>query len=228
MLKECDEACGHCEATCNATFHHCITQAAAGKAEHAKMAQMVIDCAAFCTLSAAMIARHSSLMVESCRACAEACRRCAVECGVLRRRRDDEDLRRGVQALRGELPQHGQGHGRRAPPRGRGRPVGRAAPELKRSGSRLTTDRECELASGPGPQIARRSLLLIASLPPPDGHPRRCGRIRRHGLETRRMTRPSWKGAGADGPASLHHRDEPPGGPTDEPIRGRFTAPVPP
>jgi hypothetical protein len=70
MLKECEEACGHCEATCNATFHHCVTQAAAGKAEHAKMAQMAVDCAAFCTLSAAMIARHSSLMVESCRACA--------------------------------------------------------------------------------------------------------------------------------------------------------------
>jgi hypothetical protein len=81
MLKECDEACGHCEAACNAAFHHCITQSAAGKSEHARMAQLVIDCAAFCTLSAAMIARHSSLMVESCRACAEACRLCAAECG---------------------------------------------------------------------------------------------------------------------------------------------------
>ena len=65
MLKECDEACGHCEAACNEAFHHCVTQAAAGKTEHAKMAQMVIDCAAFCTLSAAMMARHSPLMVES-------------------------------------------------------------------------------------------------------------------------------------------------------------------
>ena len=82
MMKECDEACGHCEAACNAAFHHCITQAAAGKVEHAKMAQMVVDCAAFCTLSAAMISRHSSLMVESCRACGEACRRCAEECGT--------------------------------------------------------------------------------------------------------------------------------------------------
>ena len=81
IMKECDEACGHCEATCNMAFHHCITQAAAGKAEHAKMAQLVIDCAAFCTLSAAMIARHSPLMIESCRACEEACRRCAQECG---------------------------------------------------------------------------------------------------------------------------------------------------
>jgi hypothetical protein len=80
ILKECAEACGHCEVACNEAFHHCVSQAAAGKAEHAKMAQMVIDCAAFCTLSAAMIARHSPLMVESCQACAEACRRCAEEC----------------------------------------------------------------------------------------------------------------------------------------------------
>jgi hypothetical protein len=81
IMRECDEACGHCEATCNMAFHHCITQTAAGKVEHAKMAQLVIDCAAFCTLSAAMIARHSPLMAESCRACEAACRRCAEECG---------------------------------------------------------------------------------------------------------------------------------------------------
>jgi hypothetical protein len=81
MLKNCEEACGHCEATCNTTFHHCLRQAAAGKTQHATMAQMVVDCAAFCNLSAAMIARHSALMIEACRACAEACRRCAEECG---------------------------------------------------------------------------------------------------------------------------------------------------
>jgi hypothetical protein len=80
MLKECAEACGHCEATCNEMFHHCLGLAAAGKTQHAKMAQMVIDCAAFCTLSAAMITRRSALMIESCRACGEACRRCAEAC----------------------------------------------------------------------------------------------------------------------------------------------------
>jgi len=122
MLKECDEACGHCEATCNATFHHCVTQAAAGKAEHARMAQMVIDCAAFCTLSAAMIARHSSLMVESCRACAEACRRCAEECGssdadammktcVAACKRCEESCRNMVKAMGGEHHHEG-GSGR--------------------------------------------------------------------------------------------------------------------
>jgi hypothetical protein len=80
MAKECEEACGHCEATCNTAFHHCMMQAAAGKAAHAKMAQSVVDCAAFCDLSAEMIARGSSLMVFSCQACSEACRHCAQEC----------------------------------------------------------------------------------------------------------------------------------------------------
>jgi hypothetical protein len=80
MMKECAEACGHCEAACNEAFHHCVAHAGAGKTEHARMAQMVIDCAAFCNLSATLITRHSPLMVESCRACGEACRRCAEHC----------------------------------------------------------------------------------------------------------------------------------------------------
>jgi Domain of Unknown Function (DUF326) len=122
MLKECAEACGHCEATCNATFHHCVTQAAAGKAEHAKMAQMVIDCAAFCTLSAAMIARHSSLMVESCRACAEACRKCAEECSssademmkacVAACKRCEESCRNMVKSMGGAHHHEGAGERR--------------------------------------------------------------------------------------------------------------------
>lgn len=119
MLKECDEACGHCEAACNEAFHHCIAQAAAGKTEHARMAQMVIDCAAFCTLSAAMIARHSPLMVESCRACAEACRRCAEECSTAEHaemmkncvaacKRCEESCRNMVKAMGGEHHHEGQ------------------------------------------------------------------------------------------------------------------------
>jgi hypothetical protein len=113
MLRECEEACGHCEATCHTAFHHCVTQAAAGKAEHAKMAQMVADCAAFCDLAAQMIARRSPLMVLSCRACAEACRHCAQECdsaaadAMMRTcatacRRCEEHCRRMVQAMGGE------------------------------------------------------------------------------------------------------------------------------
>jgi hypothetical protein len=113
MLKTCEEACGHCEATCETTFHHCIMMAGQGKSQHARMAQMVADCAAFCNLSATMIARHSSLMVESCRACAEACRRCADECGssdvddmlktcITACRRCEESCRNMVRAMGGE------------------------------------------------------------------------------------------------------------------------------
>ena len=80
LMKECAEACGHCEAACNEAFHHCLGESGSGKAEHARMAQMVIDCAAFCTLSTALISRHSTLMTTSCRACAEACDKCAEEC----------------------------------------------------------------------------------------------------------------------------------------------------
>jgi hypothetical protein len=112
-LRECDEACGHCEAACNEAFHHCITQAAAGRTEHAKLAQLLIDCAGFCTLSATMISRHSSLMKESCRACGEACRRCAEQCGsaptdeimkncVAACKRCEESCRKMVSAMGGE------------------------------------------------------------------------------------------------------------------------------
>jgi hypothetical protein len=97
MMKDCDEACGHCEATCNMAFHHCLTLAASGQTQHAKMAQLVIDCAAFCTLSAAMIARHSTLMAESCKACAEACRRCADACSTAA---EDEMMKKCVESCR--------------------------------------------------------------------------------------------------------------------------------
>jgi hypothetical protein len=118
-MKECAEACGHCEAACNEAFHHCVAQAAAGKTEHARMAQMVVDCAAFCTLSAAMMARHSPLMVESCRACGEACRRCAEECGsaehgeimkncVAACKRCEESCRNMVKAMGGEHHHEGR------------------------------------------------------------------------------------------------------------------------
>jgi hypothetical protein len=80
MAKSCCDACGTCAEACNKALHHCVEQASAGKPRHANMAQIVADCAAFCALSATMIARHSTMMTFSCRACADACRRCAQEC----------------------------------------------------------------------------------------------------------------------------------------------------
>jgi hypothetical protein len=127
MLKDCEEACGHCEATCNASFHHCITRSAEGQTQHARMAQIAADCAAFCNLSAVMIARHSPLLVEACRACAEACRLCASECGssatddmmkacVTACRRCEESCRTMVRVMGGEPRPHefGRPGGRRS------------------------------------------------------------------------------------------------------------------
>ena len=82
MKKSCCDACGECAQACDKAFHHSLEQASAGKPAYARLAQTVADCAAFCNLSAQMIARGSTMMLLSCRACADACRRCAQECGV--------------------------------------------------------------------------------------------------------------------------------------------------
>jgi hypothetical protein len=80
MMRDCDEACGHCEAACQTAFHHCIVQASGGKLNHARMAQTAADCAAFCSLSEELIARQSAFMALSCQACGQACSQCAREC----------------------------------------------------------------------------------------------------------------------------------------------------
>jgi hypothetical protein len=80
MKKSCCDTCGECAQACNKAFHHCLEQASGGKPRHAKMAQTVADCAAFCALSSELISRHSMMMALSCRACADACHQCAEEC----------------------------------------------------------------------------------------------------------------------------------------------------
>ena len=77
MWTTCCDTCGECAKACNKAFHHCMTQAAAGKAQYLRMAQTAVDCAEFCALSAEMMARTSKLAMLSCHACAEACKRCA-------------------------------------------------------------------------------------------------------------------------------------------------------
>lgn len=78
--EDCLKACSDCAKTCDMTYHHCLTLVAEGKKEHAKALGLASDCAAFCGLSAGMIARSSPLMAYSCEACAEACKACAAEC----------------------------------------------------------------------------------------------------------------------------------------------------
>lgn len=79
--EDCLKACGDCAKACDMTFNHCYNEVAEGKKEHAKAMRLAADCAAFCGLSACMIAKHSPLMVHSCAACAEACRTTAAEVG---------------------------------------------------------------------------------------------------------------------------------------------------
>ena len=88
--KKCLEACSRCARTCDMTFHHCYELLAEGKKEHALALHLVSDCAAFCALSACMIAKHSPLMVHACQACAEACKACAQEC----EKHTDETMKR--------------------------------------------------------------------------------------------------------------------------------------
>jgi hypothetical protein len=80
ITHSCCDACGECAVACNKAFHYCLGEASAAKPRLAKMGQTVADCAAFCALSAQMIARQSTMMILSCQACAGACRRCAEEC----------------------------------------------------------------------------------------------------------------------------------------------------
>ena len=115
MTKTCCDTCGDCAKACNKAFHYCLTQAAAGKREHTRMAAMVADCAAFCALSSELLARSSSLMLLSCRACADACARCAAECAsfdadldmkmcLQECQRCEDSCRKMVKAMEGDRP----------------------------------------------------------------------------------------------------------------------------
>ncbi len=76
---DCLEACSSCAKSCDETFHHCYVAVSEGKRDHAKALHLLSDCAGFCSLSACMIAKHSSLMAHSCAACAEACKETVAE-----------------------------------------------------------------------------------------------------------------------------------------------------
>jgi hypothetical protein len=78
--ESCLKNCLACKLECDQAFHHCTAALAEGKKEYARALHLVADCAAFCDLSATLIARHSSLMVHACAACASACQECGSEC----------------------------------------------------------------------------------------------------------------------------------------------------
>ncbi|MBY0513252.1 MAG: four-helix bundle copper-binding protein [Gemmataceae bacterium] len=90
--KTCDE----CAEECDAGFHHCHMQLAAGKQDHAKAEHLCVDTATVCHATAALCARVSPLMGPCCRACAECCDACAKECESL----NDPALKAVIEACR--------------------------------------------------------------------------------------------------------------------------------
>jgi hypothetical protein len=93
---DCLKACSDCAQSCDMTFHHCYTQVAEGKRDHAKPLHLVSDCAGFCNLSASLIAKKSPFMTYSCQACAEACKATA----AVVEKFDSEEMRMAAEKLR--------------------------------------------------------------------------------------------------------------------------------
>jgi hypothetical protein len=113
MWKTCANTCGDCAKACNSAFHHCLSQAATAKGNHARMAQTVADCAAFCALSVEMLSRKSTFALLSCGACADACKRCAQECesfdADLEMRACQQECQRCEESCRKMIQSAGQG-----------------------------------------------------------------------------------------------------------------------
>jgi hypothetical protein len=78
--ESCLKNCQACERECDEAFHFCASELAEGKKEYARALHLVADCAAFCDLSATLIARRSPLMNFACEGCAQACQVCGAEC----------------------------------------------------------------------------------------------------------------------------------------------------
>jgi hypothetical protein len=78
-IKVMDE----CAKVCNEAAHHCLGEAKKGGPHadhHAKSHEATIDCQAFCTLAASLMARNSPMAKYAHQACADACHDCAAAC----------------------------------------------------------------------------------------------------------------------------------------------------
>jgi hypothetical protein len=78
--ESCLKNCQGCKRECDEAFHACYSALGDGKKDYARALHLVADCAAFCDLSATLIARQSPLMTHACAACAQACQACGAEC----------------------------------------------------------------------------------------------------------------------------------------------------
>jgi hypothetical protein len=83
VQEACLKACGECARDCNEAAAHCLEMLGEGTGDrkaHAQVHSLTMDCQEFCSQSARLIARHSTLMQYSCDACADACHKCAEAC----------------------------------------------------------------------------------------------------------------------------------------------------
>ena len=95
-----------CKWKCDLAFHHCYANLAEGDKAYAKALHLVADCAAFCDLSATLIARRSPLVPHAKSWCALACQDCGTECDKFTERELNDCA--GLPRLRGHLPFDGQ------------------------------------------------------------------------------------------------------------------------
>ena len=88
----CIDECRACADQCTAAIAHCL--AVGGPHADARHVTLLLDCAAFCRLSADLILRRSTFHDPACATCAEVCRACEASC----RQFDDAVMRASATA----------------------------------------------------------------------------------------------------------------------------------
>ncbi len=83
-FEKCAKVCALCSLECDSCFKHCANMVGDGMKEHIPTMNLCLDCGEFCTTGARLSARHSTLTVAACEACAKACEACAAACEKVR------------------------------------------------------------------------------------------------------------------------------------------------
>lgn len=79
-FMKCAKVCADCQLECDSCFKHCLTLTAGGNKEHAKTAQLCVDCAECCKACATLCARQSPLAKPMLECCEKCCKECAAAC----------------------------------------------------------------------------------------------------------------------------------------------------
>jgi hypothetical protein len=80
QFEKCAKACAGCAMACESCFKHCADRVGNGQKVHILTMHLCLDCGELCATGARLSARHSTLAVPTCEACAKACDACAAEC----------------------------------------------------------------------------------------------------------------------------------------------------